>query len=100
MRAFKQADLQKSVIKTMFQCGTNVTPIWYIGNKKGRETSALFVAQAKKILNKQADIGFARELEERGRTAILESVDKVGMLKAEQFNGHLAGNEFDFSFLA
>src|SRR3569833_633314 len=83
----------------------NLYRMWYKRHiKKSRTNSAPFhhagMLLQRLFLNEQTNVGFAGKFEEGRRTAVLKAIDEVGMFEAEQFDGHLAGNEFDFGFLA
>src|SRR5574340_798228 len=77
----------------------NPDRVWYKRHIKRAEQVGSFSSRQHRDLDKQADIGFACKFEEGGRATIFETVDEVGMLEAEQFDRHLAGDEFDFGFL-
>lgn len=46
----------------------------------------------KNLLNKEADIGLTSELKESRRTRVLQTIDKIAMLKTKQIYRHLTGD--------
>ncbi len=62
------------------------TPILTFPLKRGRD----FSSKGQFGLNVQANVGFARELEECCSAAVFDVADKIVVGKAEQVNGHLA----------